>query len=121
MSIFDFLRKNKNPAERRQWERVIGMGARAKIDSRTFPIADISMGGARIDRFFNDVAEKQRLYLTIMLMIEGKMESFPAQAVVRRKGNGGLALQFRRLQPYAEQKLSEFVRMNSFKPSGFPI
>lgn len=121
MSIFGFLRKKQDPADRRRWERVIGMGARAKIDSRTFPIADISMGGARIDRYFNDVAVKQRLYLTIMLMIEGKVETFPAQAVVRRKGNSGLALQFRKMQPYAEQKLSEFVRINSFKPSGFPI
>ncbi|WP_259779710.1 PilZ domain-containing protein [Aestuariispira ectoiniformans] len=121
MSIFSFLRKEKNPADRRRSERVIGMGARAEIDKRSFPIADISMGGARVDRFFNDVAPKQRLFLTIMLMIDGKVESFPAQAVVRRKGNGGLALQFRKLQPYAEQKLSEFVRINSFKPVNFPI
>lgn len=122
MSILDFFRGNKKKGiERRQTERAIGAGARAKIDSKTFPIADISLGGVRVDRFFNDVALKQRLYLTVMLMIEGKVESFPAQAVVCRKGNHGLALQFRRLQPYATRKLSEFVRINSFNNLNFPI
>jgi hypothetical protein len=80
-----------------------------KIDSKTFPVTDISESGVVIDSFTGDLIVKQRVYFDLILPVGEKDESFRCEASIVKLEKGRLVAKFLDLRADARRVIRHIV------------
>ena len=107
------FRSPKQPAvaDRRRLPRVEVKEGAVKIDSKTFPLKNISMTGFLLTPYQGDLVARQRVYLTLMLKVDGKDVDFPTDALIVRIGPSGLAGRFFDLRKDARRAIERLMAL----------
>jgi hypothetical protein len=116
--VFRSTRKQPSIAERRRLPRIEVKGATAKIDSKSFPLKNLSISGFLLSPYDGDLVARQRVYLTLMLKIDGQDQDYLTDAVIVRLGTGGLAGRFNDLRKDARRAIE---RLLTLYQTGVPV
>ena len=95
--------------ERRRAPRVELKRGLAKIDSKTYPVKNVSTEGFVLTPYDGDLVTRQRVYLTLVLAIDGKEFDFATDAVVVRTDARTLAGRFNDLRRDARRAIEHYV------------
>lgn len=96
-------------AERRRARRIAVRQAQAQIDSRIFPLANLSAGGFLVAPYAGDLIAHQRVYLTLLLPAGDRMRDYAIDARVVRRADGALAGRFHDLRPDARRAIARLL------------
>jgi hypothetical protein len=97
-------------SERRRAPRVELKHGVVKIDSKTFPVKNLSTQGFVLAPYEGDLIAHQRVYLTLMLAVNGKQRDFATDAVVVRTDHQTLAARFNDLRRDARRAIELYFQ-----------
>jgi len=97
-------------SDRRRAPRVELKHGVAKIDSKTFPVKNLSTQGFVLAPYEGDLIAHQRVYLTLVLAVNGKERDFATDAVVVRTGHQTLAARFNDLRRDARRAIELYFQ-----------
>jgi hypothetical protein len=103
--------------ERRRVPRVALKHGVAKIDSKSFPVKNLSTQGFVLEPYQGDLITHQRVYLTLVLAINGQERDFATDAVVVRAADQTLAGRFSDLRHDARRAIEQYFLA---RPAGQP-
>jgi hypothetical protein len=95
-------------SERRHAPRVELKHGVAKIDSKTFPVKNLSTKGFVLEPYQGDLVAHQRVYLTLVLAVNGQERDFATDAVVVRTADQTLAGRFNDLRHDARRAIERY-------------
>jgi len=104
-------------AERRAAPRVELKRGMAKIDSKTFAVKNLSTRGFVLDAYEGDLVAHQRVYLTLVLAVDGHERDFATDAVVVRTGQRTLAGRFNDLRRDARRAIEQYLVARPARPT----
>ncbi|MBI3516240.1 MAG: hypothetical protein HY060_19585 [Proteobacteria bacterium] len=96
-------------AERRHAPRIALKRASAKVDSKTFPLANVSTTGFLLGAYEGDLIARQRVYLTLMIEVDGQPQDYLTDAVVVRLSDKSLAGRFGNLRRDARRAIERLM------------
>ncbi len=97
-------------AERRRAARIELKNGTAKVDSKVFPLKNLSVSGFLLNPYEGDgLIARQRVYLTLMLKVDGQEQDFLTDAQVVRIGERSLAGRFNNLRPDARRAIERLI------------
>ena len=104
-------RKPRGPAvaERRRAPRIELKRGGAKVDSKTFVLKNVSTQGFLLEAYDGDLIARQRVYLTLMLPVDGQELDYRTDAQVVRIDARNLAGRFNDLRPDARRAIERMV------------
>jgi hypothetical protein len=110
--VFGFRSADRGTAssERRRVPRVAPKQGVALIDSKTFPLKNVSIQGFVVEPYEGDLIAHQRVYLTLVLPINGEPRDFATDAVVVRAHDRTLAGRFNNLRHDARRAIEHYFR-----------
>ena len=91
--------------DRRRAPRIEPKVASAKVDSKTFSLKNVSTAGFLLTPYQGDLIARQRVYMTLLLQIDGKEQDFDIDAQVVRIDAQTLAGRFNDLRPDARRTI----------------
>lgn len=106
--MFGFLKKPIDIQEQRA-PRVEVPGAVVRIDTKEFPVANISVSGFLIAPYEGDLIVRQKFYLTLVLPDGDKTLDFKTEARVARLTPEGLGAYFLDLRVDARFAVEELL------------
>lgn len=107
--MFGFSKKPAVAQDQRAAPRVAVPGALVRIDSKEFPIVNISVSGFLIAPYEGDLIVRQKLYLTLILPDGDKIMEFKTEARVARITPEGLGAYFIDLRVDARFAIEELL------------
>jgi hypothetical protein len=102
--------------ERRTAPRVELKHGLAKIDSKTFPVKNLSTHGFVLGAYEGDLIAHQRVYLTLVLAVNGQELDFATDAVVVRTSDRTLAGRFNNLRHDARRAIEQYFQARTTRP-----
>ncbi len=97
------------PVDRRRAPRIELRRAAAKVDSKTYPLKNLSTAGFLMTPYEGDLVAHQRVYLTLVLQIDGKEHDYLTDAHVVRLAERNLAGRFIDLRPDARRLIERLI------------
>lgn len=107
--MFGLSKKPVVVQDQRAAPRVEVPGALMRIDSKEFPIANISVSGFLIAPYEGDLILRQKFYLTLVLPDGDKTADFNVEARVARLAPAGLGAYFLDLRLDARMAIEELL------------
>ena len=108
--MFGSHKKSTTSSERRHAPRVaFKRGAAVKVDSKTFPLANLSTQGFLCGAYEGDLIARQRVYLTLQIEVDGKQQDYLTDAVVVRLSDKSLAGRFSDLRRDARRAIERLI------------
>ena len=107
--MFTSRKKTTAVAERRHAPRVELQRASAKVDRKTFPLANLSTAGFLLGAYEGDLIARQRVYLTLLLEVDGQQHDYLTDAVVVRLSDKRLAGRFGDLRRDARRAIERLA------------
>ena len=107
--MFGSRKKSTSIAERRHAPRIELKRAAAKIDSKTYPLANLSAAGFLLGAYDGDLITRQRVYLTLQLEVDGQQQDYLTDAVVVRMADKSLAGRFGDLRRDARRAIERLM------------
>jgi hypothetical protein len=95
--------------DRRRAPRIELKQGTAKVDSKTFPLKNLSTTGFLLTPYQGDLIAHQRVYLTLLLPIDGAERDFLTDAQVVRLDANTLAGRFNNLRPDARRTIERLL------------
>lgn len=99
-----------SPQDRRQMPRIELKHGSAKVDSKTYRLKNISTTGFLLQPYRGDMVPRQRVYLKLIIMVNGQEREFAVDAFVVRVVGDSLAARFFSLRPDARRVIESFQR-----------
>jgi len=106
--------------ERRRAPRVELRRGLIKIDSKTYPVKNLSTQGFVVTPYDGDLIAHQRVYLTLVLAVGDQERDFATDAVVVRRQPGSLAGRFNDLRRDARRVIEQYFQAKPTKPARQP-
>jgi hypothetical protein len=104
-------RKARQPQiqDRRRAARLELKRGSVKVDSKTFSLKNLSTAGFLLTAYQGDLIARQRVYLTLLLPVDGQERDFPTDAQVVRINQHDLACRFNDLRPDARRTIERLL------------
>ena len=94
MSFLSRASRTQSVVERRRAPRIELKRGAVKVDSKTFSLKNLSTGGFLLTPYDGDLIARQRVYLTLLLQVDGKEQDYLTDAHVVRVAERDLAGRF---------------------------
>ncbi len=109
MPLLSRKRRETQIQDRRRARRIELRGGTAKVDSKTFSLKNLSTAGFLVTLYQGDLIARQRVYLTLLLHVDGTQQDFDIDAQVVRIDADHLAGRFNNLRPDARRTIERLL------------